>query len=64
MGRKGKEFLLPLKKGGGEGFKDASSIMKCNTWESRKGDAILSVYGKRIYSSNIGRKRFNNHHAL
>ena len=26
----------------------ASSIMKCNTWESRKVSAILSVYGKTI----------------
>jgi hypothetical protein len=26
----------------------ASSIMKCNTWESRKANAILSVYGKTI----------------
>ena len=26
----------------------AGSIMKCNTWESRKVSAILSVYGKTI----------------
>ena len=26
----------------------AGSIMKCNTWGSGKGDAILSVYGKEI----------------
>jgi len=32
--------------------KFASSTMKCNTWESRKGDAILSVYAKDLpYSS-------------
>ena len=31
-------------------YKTASSIMKCNTWESRKVNAILSVYGKTIYS--------------
>ncbi len=29
-------------------FKSASSIMKCNTWENRKGNVILSVYGKTI----------------
>jgi len=29
-------------------FKIVSSIMKCNTWESRKEVAILSVYGKTI----------------
>jgi len=22
--------------------------MKCNTWENRKGDAILSVYAKEL----------------
>jgi UDP-N-acetyl-D-mannosaminuronate dehydrogenase len=41
----------------------ASSIMKCNTWESRKENAILSGYGK-IQTVNIDRKRRNNHHAL
>jgi len=35
----------------------ASSIMKCNTWESRKGDAILSVYGKTIQTSYYDRTR-------
>lgn len=37
-------------------IKNASSIMKCNTWESRKEDAILSAYAKRIHSFNHARK--------
>jgi hypothetical protein len=35
----------------------ASSTMKCNTWESRKGDAILSVYAKELQTYYHGRKR-------
>lgn len=31
-----------------EGVDITGSIMKCNTWESGKGNAILSVYGQRI----------------
>jgi len=38
-------------------FKSASSTMKCNTWESRKGDAILSVYAKELQTYYHGRKR-------
>ena len=38
-------------------IKDASSTMKCNTWESRKGDAILSVYAKELQTYYHGRKR-------
>jgi len=34
-----------------------SSTMKCNTWESRKGDAILSVYAKELQTYYHGRKR-------
>ena len=30
------------------GYNNASSTMKCNTWESREGDATLSVCGERI----------------
>ena len=31
--------------------------MKCNTWESRKENAILSGYGKTIQTFNHGRER-------
>ncbi|MDO8445511.1 MAG: GDSL-type esterase/lipase family protein [Deltaproteobacteria bacterium] len=41
------------------GEKPASSIMKCNTWESRKENAILSVYGKELQAPDIGRARQN-----
>jgi IS30 family transposase len=27
--------------------------MKCNTWEGRKGDAILSVYAKELRKTKI-----------
>ena len=38
-------------------MKGAHSIMKCNTWESRKENAILSGYGKTIQTFNHGRER-------
>ena len=45
-------------------FNGASSTIKCNTWESRKGDAILSVYAKELQTSYHGRKRSHSQNAL
>jgi len=44
------DLILDIQKANDQNVfkKYASSIMKCNTWESRKVNAILSVYGKRI----------------
>ena len=42
----------------------AHSTLKCNTWESRKENVILSVYGKPIQTSNHDRKRQNNRTTL
>jgi len=33
---------------------NASSTMKCNTWGSRKGAAILSAYGKTLQTDYHG----------
>jgi len=35
----------------------ASSILKCNTWESGKECAILSGYGNKLSSSHLGRTK-------
>jgi len=38
--------------------------MKCNTWEAKKRNVILSVYGKTIQSVNLGKKISNYYNAL
>ncbi len=45
--RMGNVLPLPMEQG-------ASSIMKCNTWGSRKATAILSGYGKTLQTDYHG----------